>query len=147
MSSRNVMIAVVVLVVVLAGGWFLLRPQQTVAPAPSAEVTPKETYPEASVEPATNSAMMEKTKVTISATGFSPKTVTIKVGEAVTWTNSDSANHTVNSDPHPTHTIYPSLNLGPIQPGTSKSLTFDKVGTYRYHDHLNPSLTGTVTVQ
>ncbi len=85
--------------------------------------------------------------VTITADGFSPRVMTIKKGETVTWTNKDSNPHTVNSDPHPTHELYPILNtVGLIDAGQSKSLTFADPGTYTYHDHLEASLTGEVIV-
>lgn len=86
--------------------------------------------------------------VTNGINGFTPETVTIKVGDSVTWVNSDLKNHTVNSDPHPSHTAYPSLNtIGLLKPGEKKSLVFPTKGTYGYHDHLNPSHTGTIIVE
>lgn len=85
--------------------------------------------------------------VTITADGFSPRVVTIKKGETVTWTNKDTNPHTVNSDPHPVHGLYPILNtVGFINAGESKSLAFTEAGTYTYHDHFNASLTGEVVV-
>lgn len=90
---------------------------------------------------------LSSTTVSISESGFEPASVTINAGETIIWNNADTATHTVNSDPHPIHTTYPPLNLGPISPGTSKSLSFPTPGTYTYHDHLNPSLKGTVIVQ
>lgn len=142
--SRNVIIGIVV-VVVLIGGYFLLSPKSQ----PAAPQTPETaTSTESAAPQATEGAMMgEQMAVTISASGFVPKAVTVKVGDSVTWENTDSANHTVNSDPHPTHTLYPFLNVGVVKAGEKKSVTFDKAGTYTYHDHLNPSLTGSVTVQ
>ncbi|TSC65724.1 MAG: Plastocyanin/azurin family copper binding protein [Microgenomates group bacterium Gr01-1014_80] len=144
MSSKNLGVAIAVIVVVALAGWFFVQSQQTAAPAPVPTTT--ETVVPAVTE-SSPSAMVEEAKVTISATGFSPKDVKIKAGEIVTWTNSNSANHAVNSSPHPVHTDYTPLNLGTIAPGTSKSLTFPTAGTYKYHDHLNPTLFGSVTVE
>ena len=137
--SRNLVIAVVVIVLLVLVGWYLTRPKQTVAPqAPTAP-------PIASA----GAQMKEEVGVvTISQSEFSPKNITIKVGDSVTWMNSDSANHTVNSDPHPTHTLFSILNkVGLIKAGEKKSLQFTTAGTFTYHDHLNPSLMGSVTVQ
>ena len=140
--SRNVWIGVAV-VVLVAGGWFLTRPQSTPTPTPSVVSTPTPTE-----STATEGAMVEdRTTVTISSSGFSPKEITIKAGTAVTWTNSDTADHNVNSAPHPTHTIYSPLNLNTIKPGETKSLTFPDTGIYKYHDHLNPTLFGSITVE
>lgn len=85
--------------------------------------------------------------ITLSANGFSPNSLTVKAGTKVTWVNQSSANATVNSDPHPIHTAYPPLNLGSFPSGGTLSLTFDKPGTYGYHNHLNPGQTGTIIVQ
>ncbi len=145
--SRNLVIAVVV-ILIIAAGWFLLRPKQpVVVPAPSVQSQPVSSN---SASPsATEGAMMkDKSIVDISSNGYSPQSITIKAGESVTWINKDAANHTVNSDPHPTHTLYAVLNkIGLLKPGESKSVQFPTPGVYKYHDHLNPSLTGTVTVQ
>lgn len=143
--SRNTIIVIVVILVIVAGGWFMFRPQTTVAPTPTVESTPVATTK--TPAPATESAMMEKNEVTVSASGFSPKSITIKVGDSVTWVNTDNAVHNVSSAPHPQHTAYPPLNLGNIQPEGQVSLVFPNAGTYRYHNHLTPSLTGSVTVQ
>jgi plastocyanin len=94
-----------------------------------------------------SSVMQQQNAVTLSQNGFSPSVVTIKVGQAVTWTNKSGATATVNSDPHPTHTAYPPLNLGSFTDGGTLSLTFTKAGTYGYHNHFNPGEKGTVIVQ
>ena len=149
--SKNVVIVLVVIIVLALAGWYFLKPQQLSAPQTPTDVTSTPTPTQSPT--ATEDAMMEKEQVMekntvqITSAGFSPKSISIKVGESVTWMNSDSQKHTVNSIPHPVHTDYQPLNLGVIQPDNQKSLTFDKVGTYKYHDHLNPSLTGAVTVE
>lgn len=143
--SRNLAITMAAIAVILIGGWFLIRPKQS-TPLPTATTTPS---PAETTTPATQEAtpQTEQNLVSVTADGFSPKNITIKVGGSVTWTNSDSVVHTVNSALHPTHQVYPLLNLGNIQPGDKKSLTFPTAGIYKYHDHLNPSLTGQVTVE
>lgn len=141
--SKNVVIVAAVIVVLAVGGWFLTRPKQTIAP----EVTQTPTPTVSESGQASPSAVMTQSLVTISGAGFLPKSITIKAGESVNWKNTDSENHIVNSAPHPTHTAYPPLNLGLIKPGEEKSLVFKAAGTYKYHDHLNPSLTGSITVE
>ena len=79
--------------------------------------------------------------------GFSPGEVKVKVGEKVEFKNTSSKTVQVNSDPHPTHTSFPELNIGMIASGETKSATFTKAGTYTYHNHLNVSERGTVVVQ
>ncbi|MDP2789851.1 MAG: cupredoxin domain-containing protein [bacterium] len=85
--------------------------------------------------------------VSITSSGFSPNTVTVKAGTVVTWTNSSGGDIRVASDPHPTHTDLPGLDSSTLGNGDSYSFTFTKVGTWGYHDHLDPILKGSVTVQ
>lgn len=77
--------------------------------------------------------------VKITASGFSPTSVTIKTGDAVRWTNNDTKNHQVvaNNGTFASPTI---------APGRSYTHTFNTAGTFRYHDALHPSLTGRVVV-
>ena len=79
--------------------------------------------------------------------GFEPQTVTVKAGAKVVWTNDTSATANVSSASHPTHLIYPPLNLANFEPGDSVSLVFEEAGTYKYHDHLNPTKFGTAVVE
>lgn len=146
--SRNTIIAVVVVLVLVIGGWLLTRPAKQVIQTPQATETPVSTssaLPSAATSGATITE--QKNLVTINSDGFAPKNITIKLGDTITWTNADTKNHNISSDNHPTHLLYPFLNLGMIKPGESKSLTPAKGGTFTYHDHLNSSLTGVVTVQ
>ncbi len=77
--------------------------------------------------------------VRITATAFTPASVTINTGDAVRWTNSDSKNHQVvaNNGAFASPTI---------APGKAYTHVFNTAGTYRYHDALHPSLTGRVIV-
>lgn len=85
--------------------------------------------------------------ITYSKNGFSPKQLTVKVGESVGFMNNSSSNVQVNSAPHPTHEFYPELNIGVIAPGESKSVTFTTTGTKMYHNHLNASESGQIVVE
>jgi plastocyanin len=93
------------------------------------------------------SEKVSTTLISITGSGFIPKTVKIKTGDTVTWTNTDSAPHQIASDPHPTHTAVPGLLGDPIDKNETFSFTYEKTGTFTYHDELNPlSITGTVEV-
>lgn len=85
--------------------------------------------------------------VSITSSGSSPSTVTVKAGTVVTWTNSSGGDIRVASDPHPTHTDLPGLDSSTLANGDSYSFTFTKVGIWGYHDHLDPTVKGSVTVQ
>lgn len=149
--SRNLIITVVVVLVLIVGGWLLTRSKQPTMSSPETQSTqaPVSTESASPLSTASEGATMKKDSniVKITANGFSPKSITVKMGESITWENTDTANHTVNSDNHPTHLLYQFLNLSVIKPGDKKSITPPKVGTFTYHDHLNPSLIGSVTVQ
>lgn len=143
--SKNLWIGIAIVVLVL-GGWFFMQSQKSSQPASSS--TPQVQVETPAASSSATAEVMDKKVVTITSAGFSPKDITVKVGETVVWINQDTNPHTVNSDPHPTHTVYQPINqVGRIQASEEKSFTFDKAGTYKYHDHLNPSLTGIVTVQ
>lgn len=86
-------------------------------------------------------------EVVIKNFAFDPAEITIKKGDTVKWTNEDSAPHFVASNPHPTHTDLPALSSGTLSTGQSFSLAFTKTGTFGYHCHLHPSMTGTVIVE
>jgi plastocyanin len=99
-------------------------------------------------------------EVLITSSGFSPSTLTIKVGDTVTFINKDSRPHWPASDVHPTHRLYPGSGIEKcgsgeeifdackgLAPGETFSFTFKYRGTWTYHDHLYPYLTGTIIVQ
>ncbi len=90
---------------------------------------------------------VSQTTISASSSGFQPGSLTIKTGDTVTWNNQSGVAISVNSAPHPAHTDYPPLNIGLIENGASASLTFPTAGTYKYHNHLNPSQYGSITVQ
>jgi len=91
--------------------------------------------------------VMERTVITYTDGGFNPKTVTVKVGTTVTFMNDSSGLMWVASDPHPVHTLLSGFDeLNSVSKGGSYEYTFTKVGTWTYHNHMNPSLKGTVVV-
>ena len=90
--------------------------------------------------------------ITITASGVSPKSVTVSPGSRVTFTNNDSIAHDMNSDPHPEHTDCPEINdVGTLNPGQSRQTgNMNTVRTCGYHDHNQDtvvSLQGTITIQ
>jgi len=92
------------------------------------------------------------TTITITATGASPKTLTVPPGSQITFINNDTVAHDMFSDPHPEHTDCPEFDsVGHLTPGASrqtKNLTTTRV--CGFHDHINPfvqSLTGSIRIQ
>lgn len=71
------------------------------------------------------------------------KNTTIKQGTNVTWINHDFAvDHQIvgGSDGF-------TFKSGVLKNGESYSVVFSNVGTFNYHDALNPSLSGTINVE
>jgi plastocyanin len=85
--------------------------------------------------------------VSVTNKGFSPATITIKAGEAITWTNVSTATAQIDSDPHPIHNSFSGLNLASFPAGGKVQTTFTKPGTYKYHNEQNLQQTGTVIVK
>lgn len=69
---------------------------------------------------------------------FSPGTVSIKVGESVTWQNFSGMKHTTTSDQSGWDQI--------VDNGQSFSLTFSTAGSFPYHCNIHPGMKGTVVV-
>src|SRR6185437_255902 len=151
--NKNIIIGIVVVIVILGGGFLLLKGNSMTKSSTANQST---TQPTEAMQPTsqategiqlTGTGAMSSNTVSYTEDGFVPSTVTIKKGETVTWTNKDSDDLWVASNPHPTHTDYPGFDeLQGISTGKTYSFTFTKVGHWGYHNHLNPSQTGTVVV-
>jgi plastocyanin len=89
----------------------------------------------------------EIVEIDIENNAFSQNNVRINVGDTVIFTNLDVNPHQVASDSHPSHTKHTFLNGGILQSGDVFEVTFDDAGTYTYHCHLHPGMTGTVVVE
>lgn len=70
---------------------------------------------------------------------FDPAVIDVKVGDTVTWTNKDSANHTVTSTDG-------SIQSGTMASGQSFSYTFETAGTFDYHCEFHANMSGKVVV-
>lgn len=146
---KNFMILGVVALVLLGGVFLFKKSTKTNQPVTTESVV-SSSQPEVTLTPeasASTRPVVSQTEVVLGASGFSPATVIIKAGAKVVWTNKSGGMATVNSDPHPQHTDYAPLNLGRFSDGGTLELVFDKAGTYKYHNHLNASQTGTVIVE
>jgi plastocyanin len=87
-------------------------------------------------------------RVSYTDSGFSPRDITVAKGQTVTFVNNSTHDMWPASDDHPTHTIYPEFDpKRRIAAGDSFSFVFEKVGTWEYHNHLQSSQTGSVTVK
>ncbi|MFL5906609.1 MAG: cupredoxin family copper-binding protein [Solirubrobacterales bacterium] len=78
-------------------------------------------------------------RVTIDDFFFSPATVTVSVGDIVTWHNSGKQPHTATADDG-------SFDTGTVVSGQSASHMFTKNGTFTYYCTIHPNMKGTVKV-
>jgi LPXTG-motif cell wall-anchored protein len=81
----------------------------------------------------------DDTLVTIADFQFTPATITIHVGDTVTWTNHGPSAHTATANNG-------SFNTGVLQKGHSASHTFTTAGTFTYICEIHPFMHGTVVV-
>lgn len=88
--------------------------------------------------------------------GFLPPSLEIKKGDTVTFENGSTKGMWPASAMHPTHREYPTTGgcIGStfdacksILPKEEWSFTFDKVGSWRYHNHVNSSHYGSIIIK
>lgn len=123
-----------VLVLVGAGVFYLANHKPAPLPAKAPE-TSSATVPEGAH------------RIVLTEDGFKPSKLTIKKGETIAFTTTTKNLFWPASNLHPSHLIYPEFDpQGPIQPDGVWSFTFEKVGEWKFHDHLAPYYTGVITV-
>jgi plastocyanin len=114
----------------------------TVAPtvaAPSAEASTAASAPAAGGAACSQSAEAGQVAVAIKDFAFGPADIQAKVGDIITFTNSDSAPHTATLDDG-------SCSTGNIGSGGSDGLAFTAAGTYPFHCKIHTQMKGTITV-
>src|SRR5262245_32420409 len=89
-------------------------------------------------------------EVAINSSGVSLPTNVVDVGSQIRFTNNDTVQHQISSNPHPNHTDCPELNNPMLAPGQTFVATMTVVRTCGFHDHLdpfNPLWQGTIEVR
>ena len=81
------------------------------------------------------------TPVAITNFAYEPQELQVAPGTKVTWTNKDSATHTVQDLSELDRPISPDL-----LEGYSFSITYEKPGSYPYNCGRHPFMTGTIKV-
>ncbi len=72
---------------------------------------------------------------------FAPKEVTVAVGDTLTWTNLDSAVHTVTGEENEL------LLSDDLSQDATYEVTFDEAGTFEYFCKFHRNMVGTITVE
>jgi len=164
MNKSIILVLVIIIVAVLI---YTFWGQNAEAPVENNMPVTGSGVPETAVEtvtPAQTTAAPQVASVTVtySDSGFASNSVEIKIGDSVSFANKSTQKMWVGSAMHPTHAVYSGTNLTEHCPdadnndfdqcvgsdlGTSWSFTFNKAGTWRYHNHMNTSHFGTVIVK
>ncbi len=167
-------LAVLAAIIVIGGGWWYystqMMPASDVAPNTTNNTTNTTNNSNTPTPSNTGSTTVNinidtsvnnpptSASVILGSSGFSPKTVTIKKGGKVTWANETSGNMWIASASHPTHSVYDGTSLtshcaagsgtsfDQCKNGSSYSFTFNKAGTWNYHNHANSAQFGTIVV-
>lgn len=93
-------------------------------------------------------AASQNYEVSVYKDKFFPATIRIKKGSQVTWTNKDTVNLRMVTDPYPANNGLEGLDSGSLRPNTSFSFLFDKAGNFTYHQEENPlKIKGVVIVE
>ena len=91
------------------------------------------------VPPAGSSGPAAGTSVSIVNFAFNPSSLTVKVGDTVSWTNSSGTGHTVTADDG-------SFDSGNLAGGAGFQHTFSAAGTFSYHCSIHSSMKATIIV-
>ncbi|MBI2630201.1 cupredoxin family copper-binding protein [Candidatus Pacearchaeota archaeon] len=91
--------------------------------------------------PPTGASGNSQYNVEIKESSFNPSEITINKGETITWTNYDSAPHTITSDSNK------ALDSPTLNQGETFSYTFETSGNYNYHCSFHSSMKGKIIVR
>lgn len=105
--------------------------------------------------------LVDEVVVSITPSGFSPKSVEVLQGQTIVFINQDTKVHWPASAVHPTHRVYPESDIEKckteeknkifdacrgLKQGEEFRFTFNERGTWNYHDHVVSGVFGTITV-
>jgi plastocyanin len=143
---QKVIIGLVVLALIATGAFLITRDSGEEETSNNAGTT-NTASPEPATEPQPAEEPQGEATISFNGSEFDPDPLTVPEGTTVTVTNNSSQTIQFDSDPHPQHTDNTELNIETISPGESNTFVANTVGTFGYHNHLNPSQTGTIIVE
>lgn len=166
MPTKLPLIIGIFIVFLLAGVFLLMQSNQGLiesAPSQGNESDELQEQPQGSVREEEQPTPEQSTLlITHTENGFMPSALRVEAGTTVTFRNESIAPMWPASAMHPMHTVYPGSSIekcgaseqpsifdacAGIASGSEWSFTFSQIGTWRYHDHLQPSHFGTVVVE
>jgi hypothetical protein len=97
--------------------------------------------------PTVVSAHSEVQIIEMTKDGFNPQSVTVDHNQTIIFLNRDDVPRWPASNSHPMHDVYPEFDpKNSIEPGASWPFKPQKIGTWKYHDHLFPHMRGIIVV-
>lgn len=135
MNSYRSIVIFLIIILIIAAFWGAIRYFNIL----EEEQRPFPPIPHQNQTPAT---------IRITAQGFDPQRIEITKGETVEFVNEDLKPHWPASAVHPHHTQCPGFDaLRGLAQKERYQYTFLKSQTCSFHDHLNPSFTGVITIK
>ena len=86
-------------------------------------------------------------KVIIGNGAISPRQIKTSLCDTLTFISQDDILHEIAFGLHPNHETYAGEGDLHLRTGRNKTITLNQSGTYQFHDHVNPELTGDFTVK
>lgn len=103
--------------------------------------------------PTSTPAFSQSTTVSYTDAGFDKPKISVMIGTPITFVNKRVQRPMwVASNMHPEHLLYPEFDQGrvlgyePLPKDTTFTFTFNRKGTWEYHDHYDAAQQGTVIV-
>ena len=111
------------------------------ASAPAASAPAASEPASAAAAPCASSSAAGAVSVKIANFAFDPATVKAKVGDVITWTNTDSVKHTatIKGNEEACTTV-------PLDNEASGGISFSVAGTYDFFCKIHPQMTGKIEV-
>jgi amicyanin len=144
---NKTVVTIIIVIVALGAAVGIVATNKRSSKQPVTDTTTTTQTMESHGTPTTKQESTEVTstdKVVIVDSAFSPKTIKVKKGTTVTWTNQDSIAHDVKPDKDYGDAFVGSNDL--LEKGESYSFTFNTTGTYDYHCTPHPFMKASVEV-
>lgn len=135
-NTKRIIIAIIAVVVVAGGAiWYMTATSNKTA-------APNDTQGQDN-----NASETIAATITYDGDAFNSSTDKVASGSTVKVTNNSDKELEFSSDPHPVHTDNPELNEGMIAPRESKTFILNTKGVWGFHNHLDATQHGSITVE
>lgn len=138
MKTKSLLLTVIAVLIFV--GFFINNKKQS----STSKVDPN--YRVELITPPGNKTMASKL-ISMRNSGFEPATLTVQRGTNVIFRNDEIVDRWPAADDHSNHLSYPGFDpKQPIKSSEVWEFTFNELGTWEFHDHLNPGYKGTIVV-